>query len=47
MNHDQQVKDIEKALSKLFAYTSVSQEQTRESLQQIREWVDEFLGALD
>jgi hypothetical protein len=47
MNHNQLVKAVETALSKLFADTSVSREDTRESFEQIKEWVDEFLSTLD
>jgi hypothetical protein len=47
MKHDQLVKNVEDALAKLFADTSVSREKTKESLEQIQEWVAEFLSALE
>jgi hypothetical protein len=47
MKHDKLVKDVEDALAKLFADTSVSREQTKDSLEQIQEWVTEFLSALE
>jgi hypothetical protein len=47
MEHDKLVKAVEDALAKLFADTSVSREKTKDSLEQIQEWVTEFLSALE